>query len=380
MKQNWLKERLTKAKQDSNLWGAFTDAIQDVWNELIEPILERISNRKSFFTMDSEDMDTRISEYGRFFIIEEKEKSRRPMLLTQRLDEVHFKGTYRPIEQTFWREFGETPISWEPLYAPVNQVNYPYGSILLTSEQVSGADPDYGDFFLTSRGRVVLNMNQLAESDGAGVTDDAINTMQAQFLNIVAPLLPLHIVFDGLTLQLVTEINVEDDDVFYWQGETVAETEISFAQADDKLKAYFVTGDSVTDAVVFASRTRSFDSIPICIDTMPLDAWSLDVTAIIPLIIPGLNEDDPRIYEKSDGALMLRTLGQWGCLVEYENGSLQQYGFPGGSEAVVLQSTAGSWRSTIRSISYIAGVPIASTQSAKYDGSLRYDGTVSYSG
>lgn len=66
MKDNWLKERLTKVKQDSHLWSAFIDALQDVWNEAVEPILTRISNRKSFFTMDSEDMDARIAEYGRF--------------------------------------------------------------------------------------------------------------------------------------------------------------------------------------------------------------------------------------------------------------------------------------------------------------------------
>ncbi|STO98927.1 putative tail tube protein [Escherichia coli] len=65
-------------------------------------------------------MDARIAEYGRFFVITEKDKARRPMLLAQRLDEVHFKGTILPIEQTFWREFGCIPVSWEPLYAPVN--------------------------------------------------------------------------------------------------------------------------------------------------------------------------------------------------------------------------------------------------------------------
>lgn len=52
------------------------------------------------------------------------------MLLAQRLDEVHFKGTILPIEQTFWREFGCIPVSWEPLYAPVNIENTPMVHIL----------------------------------------------------------------------------------------------------------------------------------------------------------------------------------------------------------------------------------------------------------
>lgn len=44
MQNNWLKERLTQFKQDSKLWAAFVDTIQDVWNESVEPILTRISN------------------------------------------------------------------------------------------------------------------------------------------------------------------------------------------------------------------------------------------------------------------------------------------------------------------------------------------------
>ncbi|STK44385.1 putative tail tube protein [Escherichia coli] len=43
---------------------------------------------------------------GVFSLSLKKDKDRRPMLLAQRLDEVHFKGTILPIEQTFWREFG----------------------------------------------------------------------------------------------------------------------------------------------------------------------------------------------------------------------------------------------------------------------------------
>lgn len=81
MKENWFKERLTKAKQDSKLWSAFIGALHDVWDEAVEPILTRISNRKSFFTMDSEDMDARIAEYGRFSLSLKK---------------------IRPVGQCFW--------------------------------------------------------------------------------------------------------------------------------------------------------------------------------------------------------------------------------------------------------------------------------------
>lgn len=378
MENNWLKERLTKAKQNSKLWGAFVDALQDVWNDNIGPILIRISNRKSFFTMDSEDMNTRISEYGRFFIIEESDKSRRPMLLTQRLDEVHFKGTYRPIEQTFWREFGEMPISWEPLYAPVNLDSYPYGTVLLTSEQLDGVSSEYGEFFLTSRGRVVLNMNQLEENNSS-VTDVVINTMQERFLNIAAPLLPLHIVFDGLTLQLIIKLLDSEKNVLIYTGDTVAEKNIFFYQAEEVLKATFVNGDATTESAVFSSRTRSLETIPIYLDSMPLDAWPMDATVIIPAIIPPLNEDDPRITEKDDGSLSILTLDQKGCRVEYANDTVKYYTFPNGAKTATLLSSAGNWREDISMITYILGY-MDTSRTGNYDGTSLYDGSTLYSG
>lgn len=78
------------------------------------------------------------------------------MLLAQRLDEVHFKGTILPIEQTFWREFGCIPVSWEPLYAPVNIEKHPYGSYFATEIEIPTAQAQFGEFFLTSRGWSLL--------------------------------------------------------------------------------------------------------------------------------------------------------------------------------------------------------------------------------
>nr|WP_225312286.1 hypothetical protein [Salmonella sp.]QBM91545.1 hypothetical protein NNIBIDOC_00219 [Salmonella sp.] len=90
----------------------------------------------------------RIAEYGRFFFITEKIYARRPMLLAQRLDEVHFKGTILPIEQTFWREFGCIPVSWEPLYAPVNIENTPM-ELYFGDRNGNGLRhrPQFGEFF-----------------------------------------------------------------------------------------------------------------------------------------------------------------------------------------------------------------------------------------
>ena len=70
--------------------------------------------------MADEDLDTRIGEMGKFFTIRVSDASSKPMLLQQRLDEIHFKGTAQPITQTFYREFNGIPVTWQPLFAPVD--------------------------------------------------------------------------------------------------------------------------------------------------------------------------------------------------------------------------------------------------------------------
>ncbi|EFO7791594.1 phage tail protein [Escherichia coli] len=275
MKENWFKERLTKAKQDSKLWSAFIGALQDVWDEAVEPILTRISNRKSFFTMASEDMDTRIAEYGRFFVITEKDKTRRPMLLAQRLDEVHFKGTLRPIEQTFWREFGTIPVTWEPLYAPVDLEKHPYGSYFATAIEIPTAQAQFGEFFLTSRGLVVVDQNKLYRSYGEHNKDAAVQKLLADFETVIAPLLPLHIVFDGVSFQLsaaypeVAEIlNCLSTDVSVIEGVYVTESMADMlSRSDNSCQLDNISLDAIPN------RTAEKQ---LHLDVIPLDAWPLD--------------------------------------------------------------------------------------------------------
>lgn len=370
MKEKWLKEQLTPAKRSSRLWAAFTEKLQDMWNETVEPILKRISNRKSFFTMDGEDMDTRISEYGRFFLIAEEDRARRPILLTQRLDEVHFKGTTRPIEQTLWREFGEMPVSWEPLYAPIDIAQTPYGSYLATAQEVEAATASYGEFFLTSRGRVVLNLNKLYELYGANDINASIRRFQSDFTKIIVPLIPLHIVYDGLTLQLVFKAIEKRERLVFVDTQMGFENSFDFDEKNDSVEV--ITDISFDENRVIQSLKRSLETIPICFDGMPLDAWPLGMTAIIPPIIPAREEGDGRLYaqdmsgldfvvdstviftyRQGESRLMLKTLGQYGCIVEYADGRVARYGFPGFVDEVILQPLTGDWRSEIRQINYL---------------------------
>ena len=120
MQRSWFNNRLTSAKQKSLLYKSLADLVQSMMDTFVDPWLERITNRKSIFSMSKEDLETRTNELGQFFTIRTSNSSSVPMLLQQRFDEIHFKGTERPINQTIYREFNGISVLWDPIYAPVD--------------------------------------------------------------------------------------------------------------------------------------------------------------------------------------------------------------------------------------------------------------------
>lgn len=211
---NWLHNQLTEQKKRSGMWSSLAEIMQAVITQYVDPLLSRISDRRSIFTMVEEDRETRIKELGSFFTIRAADASSIPMLLLQRLDEVHFKGTQRPVTQTFYREFNGVPISWQPLYAPIDIEKYPYGSILVTEETLRVIGDIFGEMFMTSRGVISISINDLSEiiaNDETGeLTQDKVTSEAlTKFKQVVVPLLPLHIVFDGMQLLIYVNIDAE---------------------------------------------------------------------------------------------------------------------------------------------------------------------------
>lgn len=275
MIKDWLKKQLIPEKQETGLWPDFADAVQVVYEEEVKPLLSRLSDRKSFFTMHSEDLDTRISEYGRFFVMGETDKASRPILLAQRLDEVHFKGTDRPIISTFWREFGNLPVNWEPLYAPLDQERFPYGTFFTTENGVKVAQESYGDFFLTSRGTINVDLNKLYEIYGYEEQDKLIKRLIKDVDRIVAPLLPLETVFDGISLRLDFWLE-EAEEVMKYASATVGSSRaFLFQPFRESIELQYV--EASYDAGEITPQTCSQDSIYLRLDTMPVDAWPLDL-------------------------------------------------------------------------------------------------------
>ncbi|PIJ43333.1 phage tail protein [Tatumella sp. OPLPL6] len=282
MIKDWFKNRLVPDKQNTELWSSFAEAIQTLYEGEIEPIIKRISDRRSFFSMDPEDLDTRTAEYGRFFVMGEVDQSQKAMLLTQRLDEIHFKGTTRPIEQTFWREFGNLPVSWQPLYAPVNTDKYPYGTYLITEDAISVAKTTYGEFFLTSRGNIQVDLNALYEYYGIGDRDNIIKTLLEKFDLIIAPLMPLHMVFDGISLLLAFKL-ADKAERFTLFEQVVSIAGMKWSAKADNLTTVGLTAGTYLNAY---RSDNSMTQVALSMDQYPLDAWLLDAPPVNALVQP----------------------------------------------------------------------------------------------
>ncbi|MBZ3802389.1 hypothetical protein K9O81_18635 [Leclercia adecarboxylata] len=349
MIKDWIKNHLIPEKRDAGLWPGFADALQETYEDQIEPLLERLSARKSFFTMHPDDLDKRIKEYGQFFVIGQNGTASRPILLTQRLDEVHFKGTDQPIIATFWREFGNLPVTWEPLYAPVDQDLCPYGMFFTTAAGMEVAAASFGEFFLTSRGTISVDLNRLYEIYGFDEQDKLVKRLISDFDRIVAPLLPLETVFDGISLRLDFWLEEARDEIEILSITTGSkEPNFVFRPARELMQLTRTTIKHPTAA--FAPDRRSLDTFMLTLDGMPSDAWRLDMPVIIPPLLPGGPENDPRL--RSDNArLLLDTLGQWGCVMELTTGDVRRLAFPGWALAVVLP-VAVSDRALIRKITW----------------------------
>lgn len=264
MQRSWFNNRLTSAKQKSLLYKSLADLVQSMMDTFVDPWLERITNRKSIFSMSKEDLETRTNELGQFFTIRTSNSSSVPMLLQQRFDEIHFKGTERPINQTIYREFNGISVLWDPVYAPIDQVRFPYGTVLIPESQLESTGDVYGDVFLTSRGMISIPINNLAIDNVTGGIDQSALTedILKKFNQFVKPLLPLHIVFDGLMLYLSIMI-YEREDILEYSTVVASAATFFWFEANELAEIQGVTEES--DAIAIAAggsvvaRIHTFD-------------------------------------------------------------------------------------------------------------------------
>lgn len=200
--QDWLKSQLTRSKQNSQAWVDFTHALGLMINNHVDPVLNRLKSRNSIFEMDRQDIQVEIRELGDTFALGDVVESDIPMTLIQRKDQVHMKRTVYPLEATLNREFNGMEVTWQPLYAPVDQELHPYGSTLVTEKDLKGVIPD--DYFLTSRGVIEVPLNKVSRA--LNNDEEAIRAFEEKLKRVIYPLIPLRIVMQGTRYSLTFEL------------------------------------------------------------------------------------------------------------------------------------------------------------------------------
>ncbi|MGX9459433.1 hypothetical protein ACWU37_21115 (plasmid) [Photobacterium damselae subsp. damselae] len=288
MKKGWLRDRLVPAKKNSPMWRSFADSVQELLESNVEPTLDRLRSRTSLFTMNVEDLKVVLNELGSFFVIGSGVKDDDlPIVIMQREDEIHQKRTIYPLINTLNREFEGLDVAWEPFYAPVDMVTYPYCSQLIIKEDLENQVIPAEDWFLTSRGVVRVKLSDvLSVFVGGGSTvesDDPLDDFENQLKRVIYPLIPLRIVCDG-TLYFIDFDDVDEADEWPEIVEDRVWHDIDIDEADEN-----GTLDESISIPEFDSGYQERDPVPLEFYTMDkhgLDALNLDYNYELLLSIP----------------------------------------------------------------------------------------------
>lgn len=199
--KSWLKGQLTQRKGEQESWADLAYAIAEGIHEHVEGYLDRLKSRNSLFDMEKEDLLMDTIELRRVFPIGDVSDDDLAHTVMQRQDAVHFKKTVYPLVATLAREFSGMSVTWEPLYAPIDQEAYPYGTLFVTSQEMpnyeaGGLTPD--KWFKTSRGVIRVPVNDVSGGE-TGVTEEDIAAFEEKVRRVIYPLVPLRIVCDGQT-------------------------------------------------------------------------------------------------------------------------------------------------------------------------------------
>ncbi len=200
MKSNWLSSRLTKAKQASTMWVTLADSIQASFEGALNDIVDTITNNRSVMTMSVEEVKRKQESLGHFFSVLDVPDTEKNLTLLTRLDQIHLKATEFPIKDMVRRNFDGLEMDWSPVYAPIDQNEYPYGTRLIAQTEFDNFDAETKEsWFMTSRGRMILNLNKYLPPE------EEMNRIYNSIYETIIPMIPLDIVFDGFFTQVKIE-------------------------------------------------------------------------------------------------------------------------------------------------------------------------------
>lgn len=265
---NWLFKRLTPAKAKEARWADLAQVLASIWEEFFDPDLSRLERLRSSYTADDADLVKKIRSMGDYFSFEMPRKEDRPVALAWRRLEIEYKDMELILRSVFRRHFGDLPVTWLPLFAPVNEV---YGTRFLAAEGPWADNknvPPEG-WFLTSRGLLGTDFGRLL----------ATGLNKADYLKQAMPLLlrtkPLHIVLDGVLWYIRFETPFEHIFKCLWERENYG-YELQFSVLGSRFD--FTPADAtfldVQKSLCTWDRESFFDAVEAFPDPYPY--WHLD--------------------------------------------------------------------------------------------------------
>ncbi|EPH6098244.1 hypothetical protein CGT72_09770 [Vibrio cholerae] len=190
MAKKWLVERLTKSKQSSPQWVALAEALEEFWDSHFFSGLAEFKDSKNLFTANEAHLDYKISEYGDYFdtALPIDQSGKRLSISWQRAN-IHEKDTIVPFVSALRVNFAGLGVTWEPLYS---NIHAPYArDNLFTEQQIQLKQWDLNDFWMTSRGKIAVDLTHLHQLGMSKETFIAIAQREIERLR------PSHIVYDG---------------------------------------------------------------------------------------------------------------------------------------------------------------------------------------
>lgn len=198
MNKNWLVDRLTESRAGEPIWKDFAHALQDLINNHAEEYITRLRRKVSLFDADKRDLDQILRELGAFFALGNVKDENLPIVIMQRQDQIHQKKTIYPLVNTLVREFNGIKVTWEALYAPIDQEAHPYGTKFVIEREIAEEAIPRDQWFMTSRGVIRVPMLEVRRAfDGDSDADAAVSEFEELLKSVIYPLIPLRIVCDG---------------------------------------------------------------------------------------------------------------------------------------------------------------------------------------
>lgn len=279
--KNWLPKQLGRKKEKSPLWHGLAVAMSEIYISHLQPLVTRLASLNSYFAMDQDDLNTRISELGKFFYFTNNVNDEDlPLAVMQKMDEIHFKRTDLPIKNTISREFNGLSVEWAACYAPKiitppdskdytkKLYNGSLVNALRTEYEIVAGGEDINNYFMTSRGVIQISITGLAKS---GISQEELSNLIAR---LIKPIIPLEIVFDGEQFLIHYDI-LEPIEMFVFGKDKLTQT-FKDSILDSKDFA-FLTSKLLSQITLKNSINGKPENYIMPFDLIPLDRWLLDL-------------------------------------------------------------------------------------------------------